>query len=193
MCGNDNFTINLQVLPAAQQILMHRHFHTSMIVNKSQSGRYKITLHKNRPLTYEMANPPHYIAHRKSWNSWNTCMLFSFNEKYMFWSLIILVNILILSANIKDGNRPSETAIEDMFIRQFMTGTWHNLFASEIIIKRQHNIIRIAGIITHSLAPYKIYFLTGYTEELLSYWLQCPIKVELVTTDNKKDLVFKYI
>ncbi|EGI57871.1 28S ribosomal protein S24, mitochondrial [Acromyrmex echinatior] len=115
-----------------------------------------------------MANPPHYIAHRKSWNSWNT-------------------------SNIKDGNRPSETALEDMFIRQFMWGTWPNLFASEIIIKRQHNIIRIAGIITRTLIPYKIYFLTGYTEELLSYWLQCPVKVELVTIDNKKEMIFKYV
>lgn len=41
-----------------------------------QSGRYRVTPKKDRPLTYEMANPPHYIAHRKSWNSWNTCTLF---------------------------------------------------------------------------------------------------------------------
>ncbi|XP_011267400.1 28S ribosomal protein S24, mitochondrial isoform X2 [Camponotus floridanus] len=156
------------ILPAIQQILIKRHFHRSTVLNKSSSGRYKVTLKRDRPLTYEMANPPHYLAHRKSWNSWNT-------------------------SNVKDGNRPSETAVEDMFIRQFMRGTWHNLFVSEVIIKRQHNIIRIAGIITRSIAPYKIYFLTGYTEELLSYWLQCPIKIELVTTDSKKDVVFKYI
>ncbi|EFN84363.1 28S ribosomal protein S24, mitochondrial [Harpegnathos saltator] len=115
-----------------------------------------------------MANPPHYIAHRKSWNSWNT-------------------------SNIKDGNRPSETAVEDLFIRYFMKGTWHNLFASEVIIKRQHNIIRIAGIITRTIAPTKIYFLTGYTEEFLSFWLQCPIKLELVSTNSHKDVIFKYI
>ncbi|XP_011865810.1 PREDICTED: 28S ribosomal protein S24, mitochondrial [Vollenhovia emeryi] len=156
------------MLPAVQQTLVHRHFHTSRVASRVQSGRYKITINKDKPLTYEMANPPHYIAHRKSWNAWNT-------------------------SNIKDGNRPAETAVEDMFIRQFMKGTWHNLFASEIIIKRQHNIIRIAGIIARGLTPYKIYFLTGYTEELLSYWLQCPVKVELVTIDNKKQMIFKYI
>ncbi|XP_029668874.1 28S ribosomal protein S24, mitochondrial isoform X1 [Formica exsecta] len=156
------------ILPVVQRNLIQRNFHASTVLNKSQSGRYKVTLKRDRPLTYEMANPPHYLAHRKSWNSWNT-------------------------SNIKDGNRPSETAVEDMFIRQFMKGTWHNLFASEVIIKRQHNIIRIAGIITRTIAPYKIYFLTGYTEELLSYWLQCPIKIELVTTDSKKDVIFKYI
>ncbi|XP_032679641.1 28S ribosomal protein S24, mitochondrial [Odontomachus brunneus] len=156
------------VLPVIQQTLAQRHFHMSAVLSKVQSGRYKITVNKDKPLTYEMANPPHYIAHRKSWNSWNT-------------------------SNIKDGNRPSETAIEDIFIRQFMRGTWHNLFASEVIIKRQHNIIRIAGIITRTIAPTKIYFLIGYTEEFLSYWLQCPIKIELVTTNSKEDVIFKYI
>ncbi|XP_012233117.1 small ribosomal subunit protein uS3m [Linepithema humile] len=156
------------VLPIVQRTFMQRHFHTSTVINRSQSGKYKVTINRDKPLTYEMANPPHYIAHRKSWNAWNT-------------------------SNIKDGNRPAETAVEDMFIRQFMRGTWHNLFASEIIIKRQHNIIRISGIITRTIVPYKIYFLTGYTEELLSYWLQCPIKVELVTTNSKQDVIFKYI
>lgn len=106
---------------------------------------------------------------------------------------MLLFDVLILPANIRYGNRPSETAIEDMFIRQFMRGTWHALFASEVIIKRQHNIIRIAGIITRAVSPSKIYFLTGYTEELLSYWLQCPVKIELVTTNSKKDVIFKYI
>ncbi|KAJ8960465.1 hypothetical protein NQ318_013749 [Aromia moschata] len=56
-----------------------------------------------------MANPPHQIAHRKSWNSWNT-------------------------SNLQGGLRPSETAVEDQFIRKFMVGTWHRLFA-----KRDHN------------------------------------------------------
>lgn len=75
MYSNNNFTVvDPQVLPAIQQTLMQRHFHTSTVVRKVQSGRYKITINKDKPLTYEMANPPHYIAHRKSWNSWNTCM-----------------------------------------------------------------------------------------------------------------------
>ena len=180
------------VLPVVQRTLTQRHFHASAAVSKSQSGRYKVTIRKDRPLTYEMANPPHYIAHRKSWNAWNTCTLFSRGIRGRFSLRLYRVSLFFL-ANIKDGNRPAETAVEDMFIRQFMRGTWHNLFASEVIIKRQHNIIRIAGIITQTIAPYKIYFLTGYTEELLSYWLQCPIKLELVTTESKKDVIFKYI
>ncbi|CAH1962750.1 unnamed protein product [Acanthoscelides obtectus] len=115
-----------------------------------------------------MANPPHQIAHRKAWNSWNT-------------------------SNIDGGIRPAQTAIEDVFIRKFVTGTWHNLFVSEVIIKRQHNIIRIAGIIRRGIGARKMYFLIGYTEELLSFWLQCPIKLELQTVADKRDVVFKYI
>ncbi|EDW84705.1 uncharacterized protein Dwil_GK12989 [Drosophila willistoni] len=142
--------------------------HTSAVCCRVQSGRYRITTKRDRPLTYEMANPPHFIGHRKSWNSWNT-------------------------STLKDGLRPSQTAIEDVFIRKFITGTWHALVCSEVIIKRQHNTIRIAGIIRQAISPRKVYFLVGYTEELLSYWLQCPVTLELQTVADKKDVVFKYI
>lgn len=80
-----------------------------------------------------------------------------------------------------------------MFIRKFMTGTWHGLFASEVIIKRQHNIIRIAGVLSRNVSARKMYFLIGYTEELLSFWLQCPVKLEFQTVADRKDVIFKYI
>lgn len=38
-----------------------------------QAARYKRSIKGNKPLTYEMAGPPHTIAHIKGWNSWNTC------------------------------------------------------------------------------------------------------------------------
>lgn len=40
-----------------------------------QAARYKRSIKGNKPLTYEMAGPPHTIAHIKGWNSWNTCMI----------------------------------------------------------------------------------------------------------------------
>ncbi|XP_066975310.1 small ribosomal subunit protein uS3m isoform X4 [Macrobrachium rosenbergii] len=83
-----------------------RSLHTSSVAFKVQSGRYKVTRDQSRPLTYEMANQPCMIGHRKSWNSWNTTSLY-------------------------EGLREPETAVEDMFIRKFMTGTWHDLFVSE--------------------------------------------------------------
>lgn len=38
----------------------------------------------------------------------------------------------IFAANLKDGLRRSETAVEDEFIRRFMGGTWHGLVCSEV-------------------------------------------------------------
>ncbi|XP_071526664.1 small ribosomal subunit protein uS3m isoform X1 [Panulirus ornatus] len=148
--------------------LLCRELHTTPVVQKVTSGRYKVTRDRSRPLTYEMANQPCQIAHRKSWNSWNTTSLF-------------------------EGQREPETVVEDIFIRKFMTGTWHNLFVSEVIIKRQHNMIRIAGIVQQKIAARKMYFLIGYCEELLSYWLKCPVKLELQTVPDKKDVIYKYI
>ncbi|XP_069941393.1 small ribosomal subunit protein uS3m [Cherax quadricarinatus] len=145
-----------------------RGLHTTQAAHKAQAGRYRVTRNRSKPLTYEMANQPCQIAHRKSWNSWNTTSLY-------------------------EGLREPETVVDDIFIRKFMTGTWHNLFVSEVIIKRQHNMIRIAGIVQRKIAARKMYFLIGYCEELLSYWLKCPVKLELQTVPDKKDVVYKYI
>ncbi|XP_050088833.1 28S ribosomal protein S24, mitochondrial [Anopheles aquasalis] len=149
-------------------VAARRSLHTTALAAKSQSGRYKISPKGDRPLTYEMANPPHQIAHRKAWNSWNT-------------------------SSLEGELRPSQTMLEDDFVRRFMAGTWHGMVLSEVIIKRQHNHVRIAAIILRSIPARKMYFLIGYCEELLSYWLQCPVTLELQTTDDRKDVVFKYI
>uniref|UniRef100_A0A2M4AW47 Putative 28s ribosomal protein s24 mitochondrial n=1 Tax=Anopheles triannulatus TaxID=58253 RepID=A0A2M4AW47_9DIPT len=157
---------NVKLIPSL--VAARRSIHTTALAAKSQSGRYKISAKGDRPLTYEMANPPHHIAHRKAWNSWNT-------------------------SNLEGELRPSQTMLEDDFVRRFMAGTWHGMVLSEVIIKRQHNHVRIAAIILRSIPARKMYFLIGYCEELLSYWLQCPVTLELQTTDDRKDVVFKYI
>ncbi|GFG31995.1 hypothetical protein Cfor_08517 [Coptotermes formosanus] len=108
-------------------------------------------------------------------------------------SLMTVDGSRIFCTNLEGGLRPAETAVEDLFIRKFMTGTWHDLFECEVIIKRQHNIIRIAGIVRQGISARKMYFLIGYCEELLSFWLQCPVKLELQTVADKKDVTFKYI
>lgn len=142
--------------------------HTSSVVCKKVSGRFKRTLNKSKPLTYEQANLPHQIGVTKTWNSWNTSFL-------------------------EDAVRKPETQTEDFFIRKFVTGTWHGLFLSEIIIKRRANMIIIGGLITRSLLPRKVYFLLGYTEEILSYILKCPVKMELQTLSNRKDVIYTYV
>lgn len=89
--------------------------------------------------------------------------------------------------------REAQTIFEDIFIRKFMTATFHSLICSEVIIKRQFNTIRIASIMSRGLSPRKVYFLIGYSEELLSNWLQCPVTLEIQTIADKKEVIFKYI
>ena len=148
--------------------LVSRAFGTTSLCAKSVAGRYKVTQRMDRPLTYEQAFKPHQIGHCKAWNSWNT-------------------------SNLLDGLRKSESATEDFLIRRFMDGTWHRLLLSEVIIKRRANLLVIGGLVLQSLHPRKMYFLIGYTEELLSYLLKCPVKLELQTVADRKDVVFKYI
>lgn len=54
-------------------------------------------------------------------------------------------------------------------------------------------MIRVGGVIEARLTPMKMYFLIGYSEELLSYWLKGPVKLELQVTANRNDVVYKYI
>lgn len=108
--------------------------------------------------------------------------------------LIIRVNKRFNFLNYSRGElRTAQCITEDAFIRKFMVGTWHSLVLSEVIIKRQFNHIRIAGLIKQGISSRKMYFLIGYTEELLSYWLQCPVTLELQTVTDPKDVIFKYI
>lgn len=96
-------------------------------------------------------------------------------------------------ANLQDGLRPSQTLVEDLLIRKFITGTFHALVCSEVIIKRQFNHIRIAFLLRRGVQPHKVYFLIGFAEEFLANWLQCPITLELQTINKQQDTIFKYI
>ncbi|XP_014677540.1 PREDICTED: 28S ribosomal protein S24, mitochondrial-like [Priapulus caudatus] len=146
----------------------HRRIATTAACCKVQAGRYKITLKQNKPLTYEQAHPPFQIGVCKSWNSWNT-------------------------SNLCDAPRASDTLYEDMFIRKFMAGTWHGIFVSEVIIKRRHNAVYVSGVVQRRLHARKLYFLVGYTEEILARFLKCIVKVEVQSVGDRRDVVFKYI
>ena len=136
--------------------------------NRCQAGRYRVTPRRNFPLTYEQAQKPHLIGVRKGWNSWNTTTLVG-------------------------GQMTSEVVVDDIFIRSFITGTWHKCFLSEIIIKRRANAIYISGVVHQIISPRKYYFLIGYTEEMLSLLLKCPVKMDITTVPERNSLVYKYI
>lgn len=60
--------------------LMKRTIHLSSVCQKKRAGRYRRSVKGDKPITYEMAYPPHRIAHWKSWNSWNTCKTWSLSH-----------------------------------------------------------------------------------------------------------------
>ena len=93
----------------------------------------------------------------------------------------------------EEADKTSEITVEDVFIRKFVSGTWHNLFVSEIIVKRRANIIIIAGLVAQQILPRKYYFLIGYTEEMLSAILKRPVRVEIQTVKHVRDTTFKKI
>ena len=164
----------------ALQVASHRALHTSQALAKIVAGKYKVTLDGSKPLTYEMAIQPDHIGIHKSFNSLNTGQLED-TYGYKKWQE-------------KGGTLLSyKLFIEDMFIRKFLKGTWSQIFLSEVIVKRQHNTIRIAALIKKSLQTPKVYFLIGYSEEMLSQWLKCPVKLELQVVANPKDVIYKYI
>ena len=107
--------------------------------------------------------------------------------KMIYSSLFVVGNLFEESKNC------SETTVEDVFIRKFVTGTWPGLFASEVIIKRRQNLIIIAGLVAQNIAAHKMYFLQGYTEELLSHLLRRPVRMEVQTIADRRHVYFKWI
>ncbi len=108
---------------------------------------------------------------------------------------VIKFTFVKFTANLLDGNRQAETTFEDIFIRKFIYSTWHDLLGSEIIIKRRLNTVNIIFFLNRgkkSFYPRQVYFLTGYTEELLSSLLKCVVKIEFQTIADKSDTIFRY-
>ena len=163
----------------AVQNLPQRQINTSSaLYGSKQAGSYKVTIDRSKPLTYEQAMKPSDIAVKKGFNSFNTAQLEG----------------TFLEREAIGQDLPHKTLLEDMFIRKFLHGTWPEMIVSEVIIKRHHNLVRIATIIKREYKSVRqVYFLIGYSEELLSYWLKCPVKMELQSVETETDLVFKYI
>ena len=71
-----------------------RLLHTSPVMSKIVAGKYKVTLDKSKPLTYEMAVQPDHIGIHKSFNSFNT-----FSSSGLYSEALILTSILVSSSS----------------------------------------------------------------------------------------------
>ena len=67
------------------------------------------------------------------------------------------------------------------------------MVVSPVIIKRRYNQIIVSMITERKQPARKIYFLIGYSEELLSCLLNCAVKLEIQTVASKSDVIFKRI
>lgn len=146
-----------------------RNISTTVALYRSKTAaRPKYTRYKTNPVTWEQLHPAHYIFVRKGFLSYNT-------------------------SNLKDEERSGETAIEDLFIRKFMEGTWINILCSPIVIKRRANMIFISAFFNANSPCNQYYFLQGYTETLLSYVFKCPVKLDIQTVEDPKVLVVTHV
>ncbi|KAG9488800.1 hypothetical protein GDO78_005020 [Eleutherodactylus coqui] len=167
MCSAVN---RLQVLLRGLEGSFPRHsqtrcIQTSSVCLKTRAARVRVGK-GDKPVSYEEAHPPHYIAHRKGFLSQHT-------------------------GNLDAEEGTAERTIEDVYIRKFMNGTFHGCLANEIVIKRRANLIVICAILLRRLPAAKLYFLIGYTEELLSYLYKSPVRLEVQTVEEK--VVYKYL
>ncbi|XP_033103112.1 28S ribosomal protein S24-A, mitochondrial-like [Anneissia japonica] len=164
MAASVKFTRSLvNRIQLKQQI---RFFQTSVVACKSTAGKVKVSKGE-KPITYEQANPPYYTGVRKGWNTHHT-------------------------GNIDlDQDGSANRIFEDVFLRKFIYGTFHGCLATDMIIKRRANMIILTAVMLRVMAPQKFYFLVGYTEELLSFWFKCPVKMEIQIVNDKP--IYKWI
>lgn len=149
-------------------VIQRSAFHTTNVLATKRAGRHTPSKKRDKPLTYEQANKPDMIGVRKSWNTFNT-------------------------SGLVDSIQCAEVAHEDILIRKFIHGTWPKLLASDVIIKRRGNQILLNFMAVRMTSPMSMYFLVGYTEEILSYILKSVVRLEIQTIEDPNDLVYKYI
>ncbi|TFJ96733.1 tetracycline resistance MFS efflux pump [Platysternon megacephalum] len=142
-----------------------RAIQTTAVCHKNRAARVRVGK-GDKPVTYEQAHPPHYIAHRKGWLSLHT-------------------------GNLDGEAGAAERTVEDVFIRKFIFGTFHGCLATEVVLKRRANVLVVCAVFLQCLPPYKFYFLVGYTETVLSFLYKCPVRLEVQTVPKK--VIYKYL
>ncbi|NWI12151.1 RT24B protein, partial [Crypturellus soui] len=120
----------------------------------------------DKPVTYEAALAPHYIAHRKGWLSLHT-------------------------GNLAGEGGAAERAVEDAFVRRFLHGTFPGCLADAAVLKRRANVLVVSALLLRALPPAKLAFLAAYSETLLAHLYKCPVRLELQTVPSR--LVYKYL
>lgn len=141
--------------------------HTTALCNKIKAGRLKNSKFKNTPATYEQSFKPEYIQHKKGWLSFNT-------------------------SNLHGEKNAHQMAYEDLFIRQFLHGTFYQNILSEVIIKRRLNILEIIIFVEANRQLRTFQQLATYSEEMLGTVFNYNVRVHLFQSTRKR-MTFKYV
>ncbi|XP_072216995.1 small ribosomal subunit protein uS3m [Excalfactoria chinensis] len=149
----------IPALPAA------RGLHGTPACLKTRAARVRVGK-GDKPVTYEQAHPPHYIAHRKGWLSLHT-------------------------GNLDGELGAADRAIEDAFLRRFFHGTFPGCLSNQLLVKRRANQLLLCPLLLRQLPPTKLCFLLGYAETLLSHLYKCPVSIQVQTVPDR--VVYKYL
>ncbi|KAL3101068.1 hypothetical protein niasHS_001528 [Heterodera schachtii] len=144
-------------------------FSTSSALSKNVAAKFynrRHLLKKNETLrlTYDMLRRPHHIGNHKAWMAWNTQNLKEFEQQ------------------------PGLTIAQDEIIRRFCRALFFEFLPeiagpTELVIKRRGNCAFVTGFLCWNdktvASQRKLYWLWGFTEEILSNLLKHPLKLEL--------------
>ncbi|XP_043839010.1 28S ribosomal protein S24, mitochondrial [Dromiciops gliroides] len=164
LCGG-RFGLRVAVSGVPELLSASCGIHTTAVCCKNRAARVRVGK-GDKPVTYEQAHPPHFIAHRKGWLSLHT-------------------------SNLDGEEGAAERTVEDVFLRRFLYGTFPGCLADQVVIKRRANQLVICLLLLQRMPPSKMYFLVGYSEALLSTFYKCPVTLCLQTVAHKP--VYKHI
>ncbi|KAI1712321.1 mitochondrial ribosome subunit s24 domain-containing protein [Ditylenchus destructor] len=158
-----------------------RSLSTSAALCYNSSGKYKKSMRKDFPLSYERYRKPWHIGVSKSWMTFNTSSLEEFRQ----------------TAETGGGGAPIVVA-QDEAVRRLIRGIFHDFLSmdgSEFVFKRRGNVLYITGFFCYKrwVNWKKIYWLWGFTEEMLANLLKQPVKFELQFVDDDHLRTVAYI
>nr|CAD2126969.1 unnamed protein product [Meloidogyne enterolobii] len=169
----NNFIFNL-----SSKEISRRAFSISSALAQNMAGKYKnkacrYLRGKPQIMTYDMSRLPSDIAVSKSWMTWHTQNLDDFKQQLGL------------------------TVAQDEIIRRFVRAIFYTYLpltvgGTELITKRRGNVVYVTGFLIPKGNMEQIYWLYGFTEEILSNLLKQPVKLELQFIRSADDLAVEY-
>ncbi|KAI1711617.1 mitochondrial ribosome subunit s24 domain-containing protein [Ditylenchus destructor] len=169
-------SINSSAVP-----LSTRPLSTSAILCNNTAGKYKKSRRRDFPLSYEMYRRPWHIGVSKSWMTFNTSSLEEFRQ----------------TAETGGAGAPIVVA-QDEAVRRLVRGIFHDFLSfdgKEFVLKRRGNVLYVTGFLCYKrwINWKKVYWLWGFTEELLSNLLKQPVKFELQFVKDDELRTYTYV